>query len=99
MFEDDDETLMPLKMMPKTKTIVDGMLVEPNSTYVEPDHTYLEYYIDLNFDEEIPDSEICKGISKLKKEDILLDIEVECEDEQGVDFDIYRTRITDVEKC
>ena len=51
------------------------------------------------YDEDILDADICKGISKLKKEDILLDIDVECPDEQGVDFDIYRTRVTDVEKC
>ena len=99
LFEDDDTTLMPLKMMPKTKTIVDNMLVEPNETFIDVDPTYLEYYIDINFDEEIPDSDICKGISRLKKEDILLDIEVECKEEDGVDFDIYRTRISDVERC
>jgi len=99
LFEDDDVTLMPLKMMPKTKTIVDNMLVEPNETFIDVDPTYLEYYIDINFDEEIPDSDICKGISRLKKEDILLDIEVECKEEDGVDFDIYRTRISDVERC
>ena len=101
LFEEDDETLMPLRMLPRTKTIVDGMLVDPEDNYIEADSTYLEYYIDLALDDEIPDSEICKGISKLKKEDILLDIEVECEDDDGVDFDIYRTRIgdSDVEKC
>ena len=77
------------------------MLVDPDDNYIEADSTYLEYYIDLALDDEIPDSEICKGISKLKKEDILLDIEVECDAEEGVDFDIYRTRIgdSDVEKC
>lgn len=101
LFEEDDETLTPLKMMPKAKTIVDGMLVEPNEFFVEDDATYLEYYVDLKLDEEIPNSDICKGISRLKREDILLDMEIGCEDEQGVDFDIYRTRIgdSDVEKC
>ena len=101
LFEDDDETLTPLKMTPKAKTIVDGMLVEPNEFFVDEDETYLEYYIDLRLDDEISDSDICKGITKLKKEDILLDIEVDCDTEVGVDFDIYRTRIgdSDVEKC
>jgi hypothetical protein len=99
LFEDDGTTLMPLKMMPRTKTIVDGLLVEPSETIEESDPTYVEYYIDLALDEAIPDSDLCKGISRLKKEDILLDIEVDCEDEEGIDFDIYRTRITDVEKC
>ena len=101
LFEEDDQTLTPLKMAPKAKTIVDGMLVEPNEFFVDEDETYLEYYIDLRLDDEISDSDICKGITKLKKEDILLDIEVDCDTEVGIDFDIYRTRIgdSDVEKC
>lgn len=99
LFEEDGETLRELKMLPKTKTIVDGLLVEPDPRYIEIDETYLEYYIDLSLDEDIPDSDICKGISRLKREDILVDIQVECEEEQGEDFDIYRTRISDVEKC
>jgi len=97
--ETKEETLIPLKMMPRTKSIVNDMLIDTDDTFVEIDPTYLEYWMTIYFDEEIPDSDLCKGISKLKKEDILLDIEVECPDEQGVDFDIYRTRVTDVEKC
>ena len=96
---EDEEKLIPLKMTPRTQSIVNDMLVETNDTFVEIDETYLEYWMSIFFDEDIPDSDLCKGISKLKKEDILLDIQVECPDEQGVDFDIYRTRVTDVEKC
>ena len=98
MFE-DEETLKPLKMMPKMKSIVNDMLVDVDDEFVPTDENYLEHYITIYYDEAIPDSDLCKGVSKLKKEDILLDIEVECPDEQGVDFDIYRTRVTDVEKC
>jgi hypothetical protein len=97
---EDDEKLIPLKMTPKTKSIVgDILLDEEDQTFVEIDKSYLEYWLSIFFDEAIPDSDICKGLSRLKKEDILLDIDVECPDEQGVDFDIYRTRVTDVEKC
>lgn len=98
MFE-DEETLKPLKMMPKMKSIVNDMLVDVDDEFVPTDENYLEHYITIYYDEAIPDSDLCKGISKLKKEDILIDIDVECPDEQGVDFDIYRTRVTDVEKC
>jgi hypothetical protein len=98
MFE-DEETLKPLKMMPKMKSIVNDMLVDVDDEFVPTDENYLEHYITIYYDEAIPDSDLCKGISKLKKEDILIDIDVECLDEQGVDFDIYRTRVTDVEKC
>lgn len=97
---EDEEKLLPLKMTPRTKSIVDGLLVDnSDDSFIEVDKTYLEYWMSIFFDEDIPDSDLCKGISKLKKEDILLDIEVECPDNQGVDFDIYRTRVTDVEKC
>lgn len=97
---EDEEKILPLKMTPQTKSIVNDMLVdEIDEKFIEVDKTYLEYWMSIFFDEDIPDSDLCKGISKLKKEDILLDIEVECPDEQGVDFDIYRTRVTDVEKC
>jgi hypothetical protein len=99
MFSDDEEELIPMKMTPRTKSIVDGLLVDVEDSFIEIDSTYLEYYLTLYYDEEIPDADLCEGISKLKKEDILLDIEVQCPDEQGVDFDIYRTRVADVEKC
>jgi hypothetical protein len=77
------------------------MLIEEGEEdyFVEVDNTYLEFWMSIFFDEAIPDSDICKGISKLKKEDIHLDIEVECPDEQGIDFDIYRSRVTNPEKC
>jgi hypothetical protein len=94
-----EETLKPLKMMPKIKSIVDGMLVDVDDEFVPTDENFLEHYISIYYDEAISDIDLCKGVARLKKEDILLDIEVECPDEQGVDFDIYRTRVTDVEKC
>lgn len=97
---EDEEKILPLKMTPRTKAIVNDILIDVDEdSLVEVDKTYLEYWMSIFYDEDIPDSDLCKGISKLKKEDILLDIDVECPDEQGVDFDIYRTRVTDVEKC
>tara|TARA_R110002153_G_scaffold112432_1_gene254506 strand:- start:7679 stop:8623 length:945 start_codon:yes stop_codon:yes gene_type:complete len=99
MFEEDGETLVPLKITPKTKSIIDGILIDEEDNYIEVDKSYLEYYLSVFYDEDIPDSEICKGVAKLKKEDILLDVDVDCPDKQGIDFDIYRTRVTDVEKC
>ncbi len=96
---EDEEKLIPLKMSPQTKGIVNDMLVDSDDRFIQIDHTYLEFWLSIFFDEDIPDSDLCKGISRLKKEDILLDIDVECPDEQGIDFDIYRTRVTDVERC
>jgi len=102
-YEDQDlkiETLKPLKMTPQTKNIINDILVDDvDNINIEIDESYLEYWMSVFFDEDIPDFEICKGISHLKKEDILLDLEVNCPDREGVDFDIYRTRVVDVEKC
>lgn len=98
--DNKNETLIPLKMTPQTKSIINDMLVdEEDETFIEIDKTYLEYWLSIFYDEDISDVDLCKGVAKLKKEDILLDIDVECPDEQGLDFDIYRSRPTDAEKC
>lgn len=100
LFDETEENLIPLKTKRKDKTIIDDMLVEQEFiNEIDVDDSYLEYYIDLSFDEEIPEEELCKGIQRLKANDIMLDIEVECPDVKTIDYDIYRTRITDVEKC
>jgi len=99
MFSEDEQDLISMKITPRTKSIVNDMLIEPEDNFIEIDSSYLEYYLTVYYDDEIPDSDLCKGVSKLKKEDILLDVDVNCPDEQGVDFDIYRTRVANVEKC
>ena len=60
---------------------------------------YVEHYVNFVTDSSIPDREICNGISKLKAEDIHIDVQVECEDIETTEFDIYGTRVTDVEVC
>jgi hypothetical protein len=99
LYEGNEDTPKKLKFMPKQKTIKDGMLIEDDIQSVNINPDYVEYWLNIEVDSEIPESEICKGISKLKSQDILIDHEVDCPDLEGVDFDIYRTRITDVEDC
>ena len=99
LYEGNEDTPKKLKFMPKQKTIKDGMLFEDSVRSVNINPDYVEYWLNIEVDSEIPESEICKGISKLKSQDILIDHEVDCPDLEGVDFDIYRTRITDVEDC
>lgn len=105
LFDESEENLIPLKTKIKDKTIVDGILIDDipqelkDELEEEIDETYLEYYVDLTFDESIPEQELCKGIQRLKANDIMLDIEIECPDIKAIDYDIYTTRITDVEKC
>ena len=105
LFDESEENLIPLKTKRKDKTIIDGILIDDipqvlkDELEEEIDETYLEYYIDLAFDENIPEEDLCMGIQKLKANDIMLDIEIGCPDIKAVDYDIYTTRITDVEKC
>jgi len=99
LYEENEETPQKLKFAPRAKTIVDGMLVEDDIAEINLTPDYVEYWLNIEFDSEIPDSEICKGVQRLKSQDILVDVDVVCPDQEGVDFDIYRTRITDVEDC
>ena len=98
---DGDETLLPLKFLPEAKMIVDDMLVESNPISVDPTPDYVEHYFNFLTDKEIPIKDICDGIQDLKAKQIFIDIDVECPDNDAIDFDIYGTRITDsdVEVC
>lgn len=99
LYEENEETPKKLKFSPREKTIIDGMLVQDSINQVNLTPDYVEYWLNIETDSGIPDSEICKGVQELKSQDIHVDVEVICPDLEGVDFDIYRTRITDVEDC
>ena len=99
LYEGNEDIPRKLKFAAKQKTIVNGFLVDDKID--QPDFTpdYVEYWLNIETDSNIPDSEICKGVQQLKAQDILVDVDVACSDLEGVDFDIYRTNITDVEDC
>ena len=99
LYEENEETPKKLKFAPREKTVIDGMLVEDDIAAVNLSPEYVEYWLNIETDSGIPDAEICKGVQNLKAQDIHVDVEVVCPDLEGVDFDIYRTRITDVEDC
>ena len=101
LFEENSDTdLIPLKFRPKGNLIKDGILMDDDGTsYSEIDHTFVEYWMDMNFDNQIPDVDICKGVQRLKAQDIELDVDIECTEEVGLDYDIYGTRITEIEDC
>ncbi len=99
LYEENEETPKKLKFAPREKTVVDGMLVEDDIAAINTTPDYVEYWLNIETDSGIPDSEICKGVQNLKAQDILVDVDVVCPDLEGVDFDIYRTRVTDVEDC
>ena len=64
---------------------------------IDADPSYVEYYLDLNLDKEIPSTDICVGVEKLKAQDIQIGIEVDCPDLETVDYDIYGTRVGDAD--
>ena len=99
LYEENEEVPKKLKFAPREKTIINGMLAEDEVATISLTPEYVEYWLNIETDSEIPDSEICKGVQNLKAQDVHVDVEVVCPDLEGVDFDIYSTRITDVEDC
>jgi len=75
------------------------MMVDSAPTSVDPTPDYVEHYFNFLTDSEIPESDICEGIENLKSKEIFIDTEVDCPDREAIDFDIYGTRVTDVEVC
>jgi len=95
----DQDKLLPLKFLPKTKLIENGILLtNPAKIKSEVDETYVEYYINYATDKNILRDEICKGIKNLRSKDIEVGLEIDCDDEENIFFDIYNTPI-DIEDC
>ena len=101
IYEDEEtEVLRPLKFLPTTTTIKNDLLVEADEVAdISPDNSYVEYYINFNTDTDIPSRDICEGLQYLKTQDVLVDIDIECEDLDETFFDIYGTRIESLEEC
>ena len=99
LYEENEETPKKLKFAPRQKTIVNGLIVDDEVASIALTSDYVEYWLNIETDSSIPDSEICKGVQNLKSQDILVDVNVVCPDKEGIDFDIYRTNVTDVEDC
>lgn len=96
MYDDESEkNIIPLKFAPRESLIIDGILIEDaGDTMVDLDPSYVEYYIDLRVDSQIPQDDLCKGINKLSKKDIELDIDIECPDLETTNYDIYGSRFS-----
>ncbi len=99
LYEENEEIPKKLKFAPRERTIIDGMLVEDQISAVSLTPEYVEYWLNIEVDSEIPEVEICKGVQRLKSNNILVDTPIICPDLEGIDFDIYRTRVENVEDC
>lgn len=107
VYEQDEQSIdRKLKFFQQEQQIKNNMLIEDSdigTADVEEELTtdYVEYYLDISTDKEIPEEDICKGLRRLKAKDIYLDIEVKCPDRDDIDVNFYGSRITpqDVEDC
>ena len=59
----------------------------------------VETYFLLERDREISNSELCKGIKKLKEKNIYLGLKIDCEEDFDDEVNIYQTLVTDIEDC
>jgi len=103
--QDEIEIDRKLKFYQQDRQIKNNMLMEQSDVFMDVpgDLTtdYVEYYMDILVDKEIPEEDICKGLRRLKAKDIFLDLEVECPDREDIDVNIYGSRVRpeDLEDC
>jgi hypothetical protein len=100
----DSSVLIPMKMEKEKNKIVDDILIDDSGeTILYEDNVYANEYFTIIFDEDINKGKICQGISSLKKENIMVDLRVECDDIalQGFEVDLYNSATTndDLEEC
>lgn len=108
----EDGNLRPMKMVKQISAIVNGLLLDDNALNSQPlnleffeenreDSEYMEYYFDIEVDEQIAPEILCEAVNKLEINSQFLDEEVICPDQRTDRFDIYATRVgpEDLEDC
>jgi hypothetical protein len=65
------------------------------------DSNFVDTYFSVLIDREISNTDLCKGIKKIKDKNVFLGLNIECEDEDFREVNIYRTNVTDndIEDC
>ena len=99
------KTLIPLKFKKLSNPIQNDLLVdvveidEPDEGDLGPD--FVEYFFEVEVDDEIPVEDICKIVDGLEINSQFLDEELICPDQRTERFDIYSTRVDpgDLEDC
>ena len=99
-----DGTFQPLKMETKQNFIVNDILLdgEPGDVvFEERSDQFMEYFFDIEVDEEIAQEDLCRAIEKLEINNQFLDDELICPDQRTDRFDIYSSRVgpEDLEDC
>jgi len=107
LYEQDEQSIdRKLRFFEQEQQLKNNMLVqsgEDEEVEFQEDLStdFVEYYLDISTDKEIPIEDVCKGLRRLKAKDIYLDLEVRCPDRDDIDVNFYGSRITpqDVEDC
>ena len=100
----DSNVLIPMKLEKQKSKFVDDILIDDSMEMIlYEDNIYASEYSTIVFDGDINKGKICQGISSLKKQNILVDLKVDCEDiaKQGFEVDLYNSATTndDLEEC
>ena len=101
------EMMIPKKFIIEPNHIVNDMLLEAPSVAsdlaraTQVNKSMVQYYFDLQVDDEISREELCEVIEKLEVNDQYIDDELICPDKRTEQFDIYASRVTpgDLEDC
>tara|TARA_R100001443_G_scaffold105718_2_gene114830 strand:- start:2799 stop:3725 length:927 start_codon:yes stop_codon:yes gene_type:complete len=85
----------------KTDILEDTPEESPGDTSVTVNENYVENYFFVRTDRQISDSDLCRGIKKLKEKNIYLGLDIQCDERIFNDVNIYQTEVTDqdIEDC
>ena len=97
-------SLTPLKNETEESLIVNDILMEPKEpVYSLEGRTsdFVQYFFDIEVDNEIDPTDLCKAVDNLEINNQFLDEELICPDARTERFDIYDTRVgpEDLEDC
>tara|TARA_R110001583_G_scaffold24951_5_gene90760 strand:+ start:235 stop:1161 length:927 start_codon:yes stop_codon:yes gene_type:complete len=92
-------TSLPNKI--ENDILLDESEVEGEEFQIIDNENLVANYFRIATDREIPDSDLCRGIKKLKDKNIYLGLDIKCEDIQDGEVNIYQTNVTDddIEDC
>jgi len=107
LYEQDQQSYKKLHFSEQENFVVDEMYIDTTDDFsalfkaedIPNNPDMVEYWLRMNYDNEISDLDKCTGIQKLNSRDIYLDLDVECPDLDVAITDIYANTITEIEDC
>lgn len=85
----------------KTDILEDPPEESPGDTSITVNENYVENYFFVRTDRQVSDSDLCRGVKKLKEKNIYLGLDIQCDERIFNDVNIYQTEVTDqdIEDC